>query len=88
MDENVEGMQILKAQLDSLTEQYNIQSEVVAQLQAAYDEMVAKKMEATEEGQKLYLQLVQEKIALENIRAEREKATDAIKEQIAYRKTN
>jgi len=86
MDENVEGMQILKAQLDSLTEQYNIQSEVVAQLQAAYDEMVAKKMEATEEGQKLYLQLVQEKIALENIRAEREKATDAIKEQIAYTK--
>jgi len=83
MDENVEGMQILKAQLDSLTEQYNIQSEVVAQLQAAYDAMVAKKMEATEEGQKLYLQLVQEKIALENIRAEREKATKAIEEQIS-----
>lgn len=84
MDENVKEINILEEQVNSLTEQYNIQSGIVAQLQAAYDEMVARKIEATEEGQKLYLQLLQEQTALENLRAERDKANAALKEQITY----
>lgn len=83
MGENAEQIKLLEAQYASLTEQYNIQSQIVAELQAAYDAMVAKKMEATEEGMKLYLQLLQEKTALENLREERQKATKAIEEQIS-----
>lgn len=60
----------LEAQMELLRNQLSVSNETVDLLKAAYDQMAAAKGANSEEAQKLYLELLKEQTAYQNIRKE------------------
>jgi len=67
MGENTEQSQLMKAEVETLNTQYDLQTEKVATLQTAYEKMKTIKGENVLETQRLYLELLQEQKALQDL---------------------
>ncbi len=72
----------LRLKLDHLSQQMNVQRELVAAIKRGYDEMVAAKGEDAEESQKLQLRLVQEIRAQAELEKQIRETTQALRDHI------
>jgi tape measure domain-containing protein len=80
MGENAEESKILKAQMESLTEQMGIQKNKLSVLHQAYEDMKSTKGENAEETQRLLLELLKEQQAYEELSQSIEKSKQSLEQ--------